>query len=414
MPHSMKKQRIEGNLTIVEAAGSDFLTSFDDLSVDVLAKILGFLHLKEIMRKRRINKKLMEVVKKTIAPLSDFRVDSIENYSAINVMTEALPNLQQITIGYPGERHKYNDGEDPDEFVAASTADRTSLDITIMSNLSKLRVLEIECIPLNGRYPFLFNSFPLLEKLSIQHCNCLKWDLEMLAGFPLLKELDCIGKFMTGNINSLRVLKDTLERVRIGRAVEGNFMDLADFPHLKELDLEGTAVTGDIRDIGENDFSALEQLILPKGVYGGVAYELQRISDAPDLVRAVYQLKKQRPGLKMWHWHGNLSEDSPDWYASLDEDDNILNPMKPSPPFRVVYAQAGSRVGYRWEDKYGNESCEVNWLDPEPDRGSGDYKKYLRELQVINCRVTLYSGFHQPPSEEEFNRLVDEYYGFQG
>jgi hypothetical protein len=93
------------------------------------------------------------------------------------------------------------------------------------------------------------------------------------------------------------VLKDTLEKVEIrwSAHVEGNFMDLADFPHLKELDLLRTAVIGDIRDIGENDFSSLEELTLPHSVDGAKGSTLQSISNAHDLVRAVYLLKKQRP-----------------------------------------------------------------------------------------------------------------------
>ncbi len=145
---------------------------------------------------------------------------------------------------------------------------------------------------LNGRYPVFFNSFPLLEKLSIKCSNYLKWDLEMLAAFPLLKELDCCDNeiYMTGNISSLRVLKDTLEKVVINCCprIEGNLMDLADFLHLKELDLAGTAVIGDIRDICENDFSSLERLpTLPESVYGAYGCKLQRISDGPDLATAV-------------------------------------------------------------------------------------------------------------------------------
>jgi hypothetical protein len=133
----------------------------------------------------------------------------------------------------------------------------------------------------------------------------------MLDGLPVLKELRCdnfvalgTNRHLTGNINSLRVLKDTLEKVTISQcfSVEGDIMDLADFPYLKELKLNDTAVTGDIRDIGENDFSSLERLILPKSVYGGDGYVLQRISDAPDLMRAVYLLKKQRQTLKMRGW----------------------------------------------------------------------------------------------------------------
>ncbi len=108
-------------------------------------------------------------------------------------------------------------------------------------------------------------------------------------------------------------------------------MDLADFPHLIELNLLGTAVTGDIRDIGENDFLSLECLNLPKDVYGGNGYEFQRISDAPDVVSAIYLLKKQRPALEMGYWYVRLSGDSPDWYESAFEEDEDAD----SPPFYI-------------------------------------------------------------------------------
>ena len=298
---------MEDHPSAVVAANDDFSVSFDDLGVDVLANILAFLPLEDIMSKRRINKKTTKAVTMTIVPLTSFRVHTIRTFNALNVMTRALPNLQQITLSYDyfGRRHKWSDGEDPDEDEAARTANLTPLDIGIISNFSRLQVLEIRT-PLNGRYPFLFSSFPLLQKLSISCCDYLKWDLEMLAAFPLLKEFHSDSNDrLTGNINNLGVLKDTLEKVEIRARfrcarVEGNFMDLADFPRLKALNLTGTAVTGDIRDIGESDFSSLEELMLPKGVYGGRGYELQRISDAPDLIRAVYLFKKQRASLKKW------------------------------------------------------------------------------------------------------------------
>ncbi len=263
-----KKQRLDH---AASSAGNDYAVTFDNLSVDVLANIFGFLSgAKEIMSKRRINKKTMEAVKKTIVPLTDFRVNSVKNYNTMVVMTEALPNMQQITIYPLGKGHKYSDGEDPDEEVATRYAHFTSHDVEIISNFSKLHDLDIRSSALiNGRYPFFFNSFPLLQKLSINTSAFLKWDLDMLAGFPLLEELICYrNPNLTGNMSSLRVIKDTLEKVKIFNCpnVEGNFMDLADFPHLKELDLCGTAVTGDIRDIGDNDFSSLEDLYLPKGL----------------------------------------------------------------------------------------------------------------------------------------------------
>ena len=178
-------------------------------------------------------------------------------------------------------------------------------------------------------------------------------------------------------------------------------MDLADFPHLKELDLCYTAVTGDIRDISENDFSSLEQLTLPKGVYGGRGYELQSISKAIGLVRTLYLLKKQRSSLKMDKaWYAYLSEDSPDWYQALDQ--------YYKPPFFISFVEAGSRIGYRWKTFFSS-SCEVNWIDLEPDRESSDYEKYIEKLREIERDVTKFRGFHQPPSEEEYRTLIEDY-----
>jgi hypothetical protein len=52
----------------------------------------------------------------------------------------------------------------------------------------------------------------------------------------------------------------------------------------------------------------------------------------------------------------------------------------------------------------------VNWLDPEPERESDDYAKYIEELSAVS-EGGFYSGFHHPPTEEEFDRRWEEYYG---
>ena len=87
----------------------------------------------------------------------------------------------------------------------------------------------------------------------------------------------------------------------------------------------------------------------------------------------------------------------------------------------IRFVEAGSRIGYKWQScdngyagrykKRGDSCCKVNWLDPEPDRESSDYAKYIEELQEqeINRHVNIYRGFHQPPTEEEYNRLIEEY-----
>ena len=102
-------------------------------------------------------------------------------------------------------------------------------------------------------------------------------------------------------------------------------------------------------------------------------------------------------------WYGLLSRDSPDRYESVDEDEDDDEVL----PFHICFVGAGSRVGYRWENVDSINPCEVNWLDPEPDRGSSDYEKYIEELQEIQGEVGMYRGFRQPPTEEEYNALVD-------
>jgi hypothetical protein len=51
----------------------------------------------------------------------------------------------------------------------------------------------------------------------------------------------------------------------------------------------------------------------------------------------------------------------------------------------------------------------VDWLDPEPDRESSDYAEYVEELQKMNSEVKIFKGFHHPPTEEEYNRLLDRF-----
>lgn len=106
----------------------------------------------------------------------------------------------------------------------------------IVSEFRKLRLLEIDA-PLNGRYPRLFN-FPLLHTSwkSTSSAGSLKLDLEMLAGLPLLKDFsiaydlhdEVSQHLVTGSMNILRVLKDTLTNGKIKKClfVKGNFMDL--------------------------------------------------------------------------------------------------------------------------------------------------------------------------------------------
>jgi len=234
----------------------------------------------------------------------------------------------------------------------------------------------------------------------------------MLSGFPLLRELKIhMNDRLTGNINSLRVLKDTLELVKISwtKGVQGNFMELADFSRLKSLNLIATPVTGDIRDIGEHDFLKLEALELPVGVVGGWCYKFQSISDMPDVMQSIHRLEKHSKfgAYKPFHWY--LSELSPDRYVWLGRG-------CPYPPFEIEFVRAGPRRGWRWLSSEGTTcffraimACEVNWLDPEPDRRSSDYETYIKDKDRIETGLFFYKGYRQPPTEEQYRQLCEEY-----
>ena len=85
-------------------------------------------------------------------------------FHTVVAMSTALPNLQQIKFGYLGWEHKFNEGEDPDEQVAANKANYITHDIEILYRFRKLRLLKIHYAPLNGRYPLLLN-FPLCTSI---------------------------------------------------------------------------------------------------------------------------------------------------------------------------------------------------------------------------------------------------------
>ena len=89
------------------------------------------------------------------------------------------------------------------------------------------------------------------------------------------------------------------------------------FTHLKELNLNNSSVRVDIWDIGENDFSKLEQLDILITLYGGGGVELQLISDGPDLTKTPHLFKNAASNTtERWAWEviGRVSW----WVESLD------------------------------------------------------------------------------------------------
>ena len=386
-----------------------------DLANGVVEDILAFLPPEEIMRSRRACKRWKDAAKKTIVPVptDEFKVNNERDYNLMVAMSTAMPNLAQLSIGEVDIRTIYTNGEDPDREWASRTSMYLYPSVPIQDTMSRFRMLRSLCIkdaPLNGRYPCLFD-FPLMESFEIHNCQYLKWDLEMLAGFPLLKKLCALGngEGMTGNINSLRVLKNTLKKVILcilpASNVTGNFMCLADFPCLYFVSLLSVAVTGDISHIGEQDFPVLKTLAIPNTVIGGDGYEFRRISEVSKYVDTVDRIRRQRGQsiFKEEFLKWRLTDDSPDRYS----EDFLDSVHYPSPPFTIKFVEAGSRYGWYWGND-GGECCEVNWLDPEPDRDSIDYERYTEDLKKLEFDIYFFKGYHQPPSEREYRLLCED------
>eukprot|EP00984_Skeletonema_dohrnii_P002901 scaffold983_cov96-Skeletonema_dohrnii-CCMP3373.AAC.8 len=455
MPPSERSERLERRVRrrlageVNEANPSVANTTTAQLTGNVLETIFGFLPVKDILRLRRVCSEWKETAKQACIS-SEFKVTNVYEFWTLETMMTALPNLQHLSIlGLPerGERfdgggYVYMNGDNPHEGLADETDNYSTLDIGIITNFQHLRSLAIIEAPLNGQYPNLFN-FPLLEKLTINDsfddvAGYHNWNLAWLEGLPMLRELECrLNHAMGGNLSSLRVLKDTLEQVVISgcrHVYSNNFMDLADFPHLKVLDLRSTYVHGDIRNIGANDFKALEELFLPRTVYGGSRYEFQSIAEVSVFMSQIYPLAKRFSSLsRSWR----LSEESPDWYDDphdIDEEDGREGNRIP-PPFACELLR-GARIGWRWrcnfpdtrvylhdminpidpdeedetidplEGVVESNSCEINWLEPEPDRESSNYEDYMLQLSSLQKEITFYRGYHNPPTEDEYNEKM--------
>src|SRR6056300_1491558 len=159
-----ERSRLEGHDTPPKCphmsmiVGRLMIATFSELSVEQGAMILGFFRPMEIIYFRRVCKTWKEAARVTTVPMQipffygkSFRINTLARYNALRVMATELPNLQQFEIASlcderylsPLDGHKYSDGGDPDEEEAAETAHYTTHDIEIISNLRKLRHLEI-------------------------------------------------------------------------------------------------------------------------------------------------------------------------------------------------------------------------------------------------------------------------------
>lgn len=363
----------------------------DILGTDELSIILSFLNWKDIL-KARVNRKWKEAARITPVPESttgtrmsipELFVENREFALVLEWLVVAIPKIPTVNIDFSAPVWNY----------AGLPAGPSPVNLeTSLPKLHALQTLILRKADLNGSYPFLFN-FPNLKTLDLLWNTRLKWDLSMLSGLPRLERLECAQNHsVTGNLQSIRLLKFSLKHLCMHGCenVEGSFHDLADFSLLEELELDNTKVTGDIRKIGMNDFVSIKKLDLGDGVYG-FGY-LKSIADAPLIMQAKYYLKKRNPSLFARRWR--LSYESSDRYE-------INGHHSRAPPFWVEFVEAGPRIGWRWTNCVHGGSCEIHWLDPEPNPSDEGFEKYKDDVESLKNEVGFYEGFLVPPTAEE-------------
>jgi hypothetical protein len=354
------------------------------LGVDEISLILAFLSWNEILN-ARVSKKWQEAAKLTTVPDTKERFHEgdeyhgvyIRNQDAVNALgwlSDALPRLDGLI--FRGSR-----------FTSTRTVDY------IQQRFPELRHLTLSGTDLSGFQPSIF-LFRYLISLDLTENEELEWDLESLSGLPNLQSLETYeNRSMTGNLQSLRVLKDSLVSLSLHSCqnLTGNLMVLADFPYLQRIDIRQTNVTGDIREIRSKDFVSINKLFLGDGIYGSCFFD--RIDDVPGIMKATHNLMK-KPTVVYNNGLMYLREDSLQFYHALEG--------MPDPPFWVESVYAGPRQGWKFTNHATGGDCETQWSEPAPLVTDEGYDKYVKESIRVNKNVKFFRGFTEPPTHEEY------------
>jgi len=242
------------------------------LDTSLLAIVFSHLPWKEVLRARRVNRQWKQAAAQAV--VAEVALREVTEAQNLATTAAALPHVQSFRVNHlDGETDliSFMDGEGVTITRRGAEQRPPPIDLSSIANFRYLQNLQLQHTVLCGSYPFLF-QFQHLKSLDLRGNTLLTWDLQLLSAMPCLENLSCTSNFaLTGDLRSLRVLKDSLASVNLKdcERVTGLLDELYDFPHLRELNLEETLVAGDVRTIGETDLVALKQLDIGDRVYGG-------------------------------------------------------------------------------------------------------------------------------------------------
>lgn len=429
----MSSATTTGTVTMAPQQQQPPVVSSSFLHGDVLARILGFLDWRQVLRCRRVCATWKTAV--THTPVAEMVVvlataDRHPDRGLRRVLS-SMPRLRSLTL-------EQRVGGTPltDEDVTDA--------LTPLRHLRHLTCRETTSLRHCLTDPAVFTS--TLVSLNLHNCQRLQWRLDDVATrLPHLTDLRAVNnRRCHGTLSDLRPLASRrLEVLDLSgcTAVTGDWLDLARHDddddtasRLRWFGFTRTAVHGDVRDLllpprrgqtGEegrrhcsHHYPALRALGLPHTVYG--AGELRRVHHAADVMRARHVIRRQSTTadddddvvVPIYPFRLRLSEHSPDYHERVEQ---RLYASERDPPFHIeqIVVADGVRCGWRWSNLLGG-CCAIHWLDPEPTTTNGHpshaVDAYETELAQIReeCADSLFSDFWDPPTPEEYERLCRE------
>ena len=365
----------------------------DLLTNELVARVLGFLGFRDVLRARvcrslRAASKLV-TVNEGLVVQNEPLASNLAKFGR-----DVLPKVEEVLVG-------------------SSLTRALSFDVDQLRSLEHLKRLEIlfDDRTFGRAFDTIF-QLDRLERLVVRSMDnrhmILPFNLTRIARLTKLRELRLDSIICNGDLSSLAGL-EKLEYLRLNSVLNsGNLMSLANLPSLSLLNLQNCrSFEGDIRDIEPHHFPSLKILkIFDTRIYGRPGTKLMSVDDASIFFTAWSRvLSHPRPmstlegGKLPW---AVLDKSSAEYYEA-----GRWTVFARHPPFTATMIRVGQRLGYRWRNQSG-QACDICWLDPEPSSDDADYDAYWASLYQLERkhRHSIYRGHSRPPTREEWQQIA--------
>lgn len=366
----------------------------DLLTNELVARVLGFLGVRDVLRARVCRS--LRAASKIVALNEGLAVRSQPLASNLAKFgREVLPRVEEVLVG-------------------SSLTRALSFDFGQLPSLEHLKRLEIlfDDRTFGRAFDTIF-QLDRLERLVVRSMDnrhmILPFNLTRIARLTKLRELRLDSIICNGDLSSLAGL-EKLEYLRLNSVLNsGNLMSLANLPSLSLLNLQNCrSFEGDIRDIQPHHFPSLKILkISEMRIYGRPGTKFTSVDDASIFFGAWSRvLSHSRPmatieggGKLPW---AELDKSSAEFYEA-----GRWTVFARHPPFTATMIRVGQRLGYRWKNKSG-QACDICWLDPEPSSDDADYDAYWASLYQLEQKHlhSIYRGHSRPPTREEWQQIA--------